>query len=164
MADEQTPEESDGSRGLAKIEKKLIQENPNLFQGISKEKRQQIIKSLVFTLHKTHIGPLPDIDTLEGYARLIPDGAERVMKMAEKQSDHRMKLEDKVITAQIRQSSTGQILAFIIGIAALAGSVYCIVSGYEIGGAVLGAGGITGLVTAFIKGKSSQDRDLKDKR
>lgn len=160
----QTPEGSDGSKGLARIEKKLIEENPNLFQGISREKRQQIIRSLVFTIHKTHIGPLPDIETLEGYANIIPNGAERVMAMAERQADHRMRMEDKVITAQMKQSNNGQILAFIIGLAALGGSVFCIISGYEIGGSILGAGGITGLVTAFIKGRSSQEKELKEKR
>ena len=75
-----------------------------------------------------------------------------------------MRMEEKVITAQIKQSNTGQILAFIIGIAALAGAVYSMISGYEWGGAIIGAGGITGLVTAFIKGRSAQEKELKEKK
>lgn len=164
MSENDTPEPGDSGKGISRIEKKLIQENPNLFQGITREKRQQIIRSLVFTLHKTHIGPLPDPETLEGYAGLITNGAERIMKMAEKQSDHRMSLEKRVIDAQIVQSYLGQIFAFVIGLAALGGSVYCIISGYQWGGAILGAGGITGLVTAFIKGRSAQEKELARKK
>jgi uncharacterized membrane protein len=164
MADESGTSEGDANKSVARIEKKLIETNPHLFDGIPKDKRQQIIRSLVFTIHKTHIGPLPDIETLAGYSNLIPNGAERVMRMAEKQSEHRMKMEEKVITGQLSQSNTGQILAFLIGLAALGASAYCIVSGYEWAGAAVGVGGITGLVTAFIKGRSAQERDLSEKK
>lgn len=161
MADEQTNPEPQKGSGIEKIDKKLVQENPNLFQGIPKERRLQIIRTLL--IQKSHIGPLPDVETLDGYARLIPDGAERIMQMAERQQAHRISLEDKVVSGQITQSNIGQWLAFFIGLAALGGAVYCIAIGAEIGGSVLGVGGITGLVTAFIQGRKSQEKELKEK-
>lgn len=114
-------------------------------------------------MHKTHIGPLPDAETLSEYSAIIPNGAERIMKMAEKQLDHRMKMENKVVGGQMLQSNIGQFLAFFIGIAALAASTYCIVSGYELSGSIIGIGGLTGLVTAFIKGRSRQEKSLEEK-
>lgn len=148
---------------LAKIEQKLEEIDPKIFDGISKPKKEQIIRGLVVTMHKTHIGPLPDTETLAGYSSLIPNGADRIMIMAEKQSEHRMKMENKVISGQILQSNLGQILAFLIGIAALGASTYCIVNGFEWSGSILGVGGLTGLVTAFIKGRSQQEKNLEEK-
>jgi len=84
--------------------------------------------------------------------------------MAEKQMDHRMKMENKVVGGQMLQSNLGQILAFLIGVAALSSATYCIVSGYEWAGSILGIGGLSGLVTAFIKGRNNQDRSLNKKR
>lgn len=115
-------------------------------------------------MHKTHIGPLPSPETLSEYSLLIPDGADRIMKMAEKQLEHRMYMEKKVVGGQMTQSNIGQVFAFLIGIAALSASTYCIVSGYELSGSALGLGGLTGLVTAFIKGRDNQQKSLVEKR
>ena len=62
------------------------------------------------------------------------------------------------------QSNIGQILAFLIGLAALGASTYCIVNGFEWSGSAIGLGGLTGLVTAFIKGRDHQEKNLENKR
>ena len=46
------------------FEEKLIETDPYVFEGISDEKKQQIIKSFVVTMKKSHSGPLPDTETL----------------------------------------------------------------------------------------------------
>lgn len=149
---------------LTKFEKELNEIDPKIFEGIPKQKKQQIIQGIVVSMRKTHIGPLPDPETLTEYSEIIPNGAERIMQMAEKQLDHRMKMENKVIGGQMLQSNIGQFLAFLIGIAALVASTYCIINGYEWSGSLIGIGGLTGLVTAFIKGRSQQESNLKEKR
>lgn len=164
MSEEVQKQDESENGNLAKVEKRLTEIDPKIFEGIPKQKKQQIIKSLVVTMHKTHIGPLPDPETLSEYSAIIPNGAERIMQMAEKQLDHRMKMENKVVGGQMLQSNIGQILAFLIGIAALAASTYCIVTGHEWSGSILGIGGLTGLVTAFIKGRSQQEKSLEEKR
>jgi len=164
MSEEILNKDESENGNLAKVEKRLTEIDPNIFDGIPRQKKQQIIKSLVVTMHRTHVGPLPDPETLSEYSAIIPNGAERIMQMAEKQLDHRMKMENKVVRSQMLQSNIGQILAFLIGIAALSASTYCIVNGYEWSGSILGIGGLTGLVTAFIKGRSSQEKNLEEKR
>lgn len=164
MSEEVQKQEDSENVNLAKVEKRLTEIDPKVFEGIPKLKKQQIIRSLVVTMHKTHVGPLPDPETLSEYSTIIPDGAERIMRMAEKQLDHRMKMENKVVGGQMLQSNIGQFLAFFIGIAALAASTYCIVTGHEWSGSILGIGGLTSLVTAFIKGRSQQEKNLEDKR
>jgi uncharacterized membrane protein len=164
MSEEVQKKDESESGNLAKVEKRLTEIDPKIFEGIPKQKKEQIIRSLVVTMHKTHIGPLPDPETLSEYSAIIPNGAERIMLMAEKQLDHRMKMENKVVGGQMLQSNIGQILAFLIGIAALVASAYCIVTGHEWSGSILGIGGLTGLVTAFIKGQSQQEKSLEEKR
>ncbi len=111
MPEETQNHESSENQNLAKVEKQLTDFDPTIFEGIPKLKKQQIIKSLVVTMHKTHIGPLPDPETLSEYDAIIPNGAERIMQMAEKQLEHRLKMENKVISGQMQQSNIGQILA-----------------------------------------------------
>ena len=147
----------------SQIEKKLSQIDPSIFEGVKEQKKQQIIKGMVLTMSKTHIGPIPDPETLKAYSEIIPNGAERIMIMAEQQASHRMYLEKKVVGGQMNQSNIGQFLAFFIGIAALLTAAYCIVNGHEIGGSIIGLSGITGLVTAFIQGKKSQNKNLQEK-
>ena len=38
-------------------------------------------------------GPIPPPELLAEYDQVIPNGAERILSMAEKQSDHRMRME-----------------------------------------------------------------------
>ena len=107
-----------------------------------------------------HSGPLPSPETLEGYSRLIPNGAERIMKMAENQSSHRMGLEKRAISGHINQGYIGQIFGFLIGLAAIGATVYLGINGQPFLGGAIGVTGITGLVTAFIKGRDSEKEEI----
>lgn len=151
------------SNDLIQIEKELHQVDPKVFDGVPKQRKQQIVRAVIQTVQKIHMGPLPDPNTLAEYNNIIPNGAERIMAMAEKQSDHRMKMESEVIHRQMNQSTAGQIFALIIGLAALTASTICILKGFQWAGGVVGIGGITALVTAFIQGKKSQDTSLAEK-
>ena len=149
---------------IRSLEKVVIESNPDAFNGVPPEKRSKIIRAVAVSIQKSHSGPIPDPETLAHYNDIIPNGAERIMTMAEKQSDHRIEIEKKVLSGQLNQSNIGQFLAFIIGIFALTVSGYCISNGHEWGGSIIGAGGLTGLVTAFIKGKSNQKESLDRKK
>jgi len=51
----------------------------------------------------------------------------------------------------------------LISLATVVGGAFCIYSGYEIGGTVLGGTGLTGLVGVFVYG-STQRRKEREKR
>lgn len=78
---------NDKSIDLTKIEQELTTVNPQIFEGVNQKKKEEILRSISFTLiqEKSHQGPLPDADTLIKYNSVIPEGADRIMKMAEKQ-------------------------------------------------------------------------------
>jgi len=160
----QVQNENPEGDNASNLEKALLKLNPKIFEGVKKEQRAQILQSFVITMSKTHIGPLPDPETFTAYANLIPNGADRIMQMAEKQLDHRISLETKTIGSQMTQSNIGQFLAFFLAAGFLYASYSCVMAGHSWLGAILGIGGLTGLVTAFIKGKSYQRTNLKEKR
>ncbi len=146
------------------LEQLIIESNPDAFKGVPKEKSKEIVRAVAISINKSHSGPIPDAETLSEYNNVIPDGANRIMIMAEKQSEHRIAMENKVISSQIIQSNLGQIFALIIGLFTIGVGAWCICSGYEFGGGFLGVGGVVGLVTAFIQGKNSQKKDLNSKK
>lgn len=164
--------ENGNGNELKKIEQQLIKTNPNLFKGIPEPKKAEILKlfSLTLSIEQTierkitaHRGPLPQWEDLEKYGQIIPNGADRIMAMAEKQQDHRQSLEKKAISEQLTQSKRGQTFGLLIGLTAIIGGVACILLGHEWSGAFLGGVGLTGLVSVFVIGKRKQEKSLDDK-
>jgi uncharacterized membrane protein len=164
MAEELPP--SLPEQGLEKAEAAdfvdiITKQNPRLFNGINSKKRQEIVQaiSVGFTLvQKSHSGPLPDAETLEHYARIIPNGAERVMAMAEKEQDYRHGLTKKVSSRQLNQIFTGQVFGFILALIAIGGGIYLSYSGKETSGLATIISAMVLLVGAFIVGKVQEKK------
>ena len=151
---------------LSVIEQELLKTNPKVFDGVKDKKEKEVLLRAIMSVtlqQRTHSGPLPDTQTLEDYNKIIPNGAERIMTVFEKQSYHRMELEKTVIRGQMFQSNMGQIFALVIGLSSIGCATYIILQGHEWAGSIIGVGGLTSLVTAFIKGKDYQQKNLSAK-
>lgn len=147
---------------LKKIEQQLVQANPDVFKGIPAPKKKELLQLMAVQV-TSHSGPIPDPENLARYNEIIPNGADRIMTMAEKQQDHRIALEKKVVGRQTFQSGVGQVFGLIIGLAAILTGGYCILEGHEVGGSILGGAGLTGLVSVFVIGKRTQRQSLQQK-
>jgi uncharacterized membrane protein len=96
--------------------------DPDFISGLDEDEQKRLAKALVSieTSHSLsvsqtrHSGPIPDPETLSRYAAIIPDGAERIMQMAEQQSNHRRSLEKTVVESQARISERGQWFAAVL--------------------------------------------------
>lgn len=108
-------------------------------------------------------GPIPPPAILEQYNTIVPNAAERILKMAENQASHRHQIESKVIDSEIKNSRTGLHYGLIIGLAAIIGGTICTLKGFQIAGGVIGGTGITGLVGVFVYG-SHQRRKEREHR
>jgi uncharacterized membrane protein len=108
-------------------------------------------------------GNVPPPEMLEHYNRLVPNAAERIIAMAEKQGDHRQKLESYVIPSQQMQSARGQLFGFILGLAGIAGAVITGIMGSAMVGVAIAAGSLGVLTCSFVFGKNSQSRQLDSK-
>jgi uncharacterized membrane protein len=104
-------------------------ENLKTLEELIKEKAPEVLKAIPVsegpklasvTIAETRIsyrsGMLPEPSELSVYNQIILNGAERIMKMVEAQSAHRLNLEKNVVGSQQTQEKRGQIFGLIIGL------------------------------------------------
>ena len=111
----------------------------------------------------TFNGPIPPPELLQGYNEVVQNGADRIVTMAEKQSHHRMQLENHAIREELKQSRLGQVYGFILGIVGLGLATILAILDHEAIAGIFGTTTIIGLVTVFVLGKKSQRNDLEQK-
>lgn len=102
------------------------------------------------------VGPIPPPAVLREYNSILPDAANRIIKMAEDEANHRRKMEQKALIDSIWEGRIGQFLAFLIGVFTIGCGTYTAINGAEIAGSLIGAGGVIGLVSAFIYGRKNR--------
>jgi uncharacterized membrane protein len=124
---------------------------------ISDDKKEKIIS--ILTIKKSFSGPLPSPEILHQYNTVVKDGAERVIKMAENQAEHRMHLENFAVKGQIKQSGRGQIFGFILALICISATVYLAVEGHETLAIALGTTTVIGLAGIFVVGKFFQAKE-----
>jgi uncharacterized membrane protein len=125
------------------------------------ELAQQVIRSI----RAEYSGPLPPPSALEHYNNIIPNGAERIMAMAEQQSRHRQELEKLALSTDSRNSLLGIISGFIIGLVTVISGGIIAYNGLVWPGTIFGSVGLVGLVSVFIYGTKQrrQERAAKAK-
>ena len=95
------PQESDESQ-----ESIAIPEN----EGALEELSTRILEKLSVTISA---GPIPPPDRMEQYEKTLPGSADRILKMAENQSEHRQSLEKQRLSFSNREVHLGQGLGFL---------------------------------------------------
>jgi uncharacterized membrane protein len=147
------------------------QQDPKWWASLKEEDRNKIIKNLSAAVStvtyqqstSVYSGPIPSPEMLDAYNSVMPNGADRIMKMAEAQAEHRMKLESVTVTSQNKQGERGQIFALISVLALVAAGIWAISCGQTgiaitiFGTTVLGMGGV------FAYGKYAMRRSLAKK-
>lgn len=84
--------------------------------------------------------------------------------MAEKQADHRQRLENRVIDSDIRNSFLGLVFALVISLVGIGVSFYLIIQGRELGGGLLGGSSMVTLAGIFIYGTQQRKKERERKR
>jgi uncharacterized membrane protein len=82
---------------------------------------------LIQRITSFHSTPLPDAETLSVYAKLIPNGADRVMTLVEHETEHRHRLE----SADTRHMARGHWMSFIVILALASGGICLGLSGHD---------------------------------
>lgn len=161
-------ESSEEKRGIETV---IRQGNPELWAKIKPTDRDRLVKSFresisSITIQQTssqYSGPIPSPEMLDAYNTIMPDGANRIMRMAEEQSRHRMDLEKQTIASQNKQGERGQIFALVSVICLiLAGVGVCILDYPTVGGTIFGTT-ILGIGAVFAFGKHSMRKNLAGK-
>lgn len=68
---------------------------------------ERLPAGFAFRARSVRIGPLPPADELEKYEAVLPGAADRIVKMAEGQANHRAQLETEALRQEGQRSWTG---------------------------------------------------------
>lgn len=109
-------------------------------------------------------GPIPSHEEFAGYEAVLPGSAERILSMAERQSNHRLNLENKIIKHDIIKSYLGLFFGLIVCLAGFYTSYKIIVLGHPVTGALFGAAPLAGLVAVFVKATNLRQREREYQR
>lgn len=126
-------------------------------------KSRSHLVSVAATRQESYSGPLPHPDILRRYGDIIPTAPERILRMAEKQEDHRHEMEKFVITRESRRSDMGVGAATIIALASIAAGAFIVVYGHTWAGIALPTIDIVGTATVFIYGTASRRQERMEK-
>lgn len=103
--------------------------------------------------HVEFQGPIPPPEILSKYDLVQPGFAERIVKMAEAEQQHRHTIETTVVSESFVEAKRGQLYGLLIGIIAIIAGALASVAGAPIPGAIIGGGGVIGLVSVFVLGR-----------
>lgn len=147
---------------VSRLENELKEAVPEIFDNLNETEKREVTRELI-ARSASFSGPLPPPNILKAYDEIIPNGAERIFKMAENQSSHRQNLESSVVKSNSRDSLLGIISAFIISIFTVAAGAFCITSGHPVAGTILGGAGLASIVGTFIYGTRSEREERIEK-
>jgi uncharacterized membrane protein len=135
---------------------------------VSKESRQrrlfnqrQSVK--IQASRRQFIGPIPPPEILVQYNEAVPDAAERILKMAETQLEHRISIEKQVIDSNCKAQQRGPIYGLLVCLAAIGGGVYLVHTGKDAAGLASVLTPLAGIVAVFVYGKVQQKKELREK-
>ena len=74
-----------------------------------------------------------------------------------------MTMETEVVKSDALRANLGLAAGFVVALAFIGGSAYCIVNGHDVAGTVLGGGTIASLVGTFVYGTNSRRHERKER-
>ena len=113
---------SDQSKSSANQSEHVAQRADKLHPDGSQE-------SIEVRAERSWSGALPRPEDFAKYAEIVPDAPERILRMAEKEQEHRISLESSIVPANERAGRRGQWLGAFISILALSLAVLAVYLG-----------------------------------
>ena len=112
-------------------------------------------------------GPLPPPVALQSYEEVLEGSADRILKMAEKQTNHRISLESTTLKEGFKRSHWGLAAGFVLSAMVIGGGIFVISLGYDWAGGILISINLVGLASVFVLGSHSRRvprRELVERR
>lgn len=118
------------------------------------------LRRVVRAIQVTHSGPLPTPTDIERYDHLIPNGADRIMAMAEREQAHRHQMEEReqALLEQAERNDfiitkRGQAFGLGVCLAVLLAGIVLALAGHATVAAVLVGLDLVSLVAVFVAGR-----------
>jgi len=140
---------------------KYLEDNPSIGELVKEDPELQ--EKLSLSIKTNHFsGPLPPPDLLKHYDEIQNGFAERIIKMAEQDAEHTRDMQRRILEAKKSEVSLGQIFGFLIGVIALICGTVAAINDQPVVGALIGSGGVLGLVSIFIYGRAKEEKETKE--
>lgn len=108
-------------------------------------------------------GPLPHPSILKQYEDIVPGAADRIIKQAEQQTNHRIQLENKVIDADLRRADCGLWAGLAVALVSIIGGGGLILAGHDTAGTAIATATVVSLAGVFVYGSRSRKQERQDR-
>ena len=112
----------------------------------------------------SHSGPLPPPEVIAGYERALPGSADRIIRMAEREQEHRHRKNERELILRGRATFLGQVFGFLIGISGTLGGVFLVFHDKSIGGFSVFFVSLATLAGIYVYGKREQAKNSAQKK
>jgi len=100
-------------------------------------------------------GELPSAETVAAYEKVLPGAADRIVRLLEQQSEHRMQMERLALTKASRTERLGQLLGIGFALVVFIVATTLITGGHELPGTLLAVADLGLLVAVFLRRQPS---------
>jgi len=114
-------------------------------------------------LTESFSGPIPPPEVLREYDKILPGLAERIVTQVDRQTEHRISLESKVIESDIRRSRQGLVCGFVVSLTCVLGGIIAVVLGHDVAGTTIATGAVVALAGVFVYGTAMRRSERTDK-
>jgi uncharacterized membrane protein len=138
---------------------KAIESNPEILEKLLD---RPVIQQIALHKSESYSGPLPHPDILKRYNDLDPSFSKTIFSHFKEEQEHRHRIDNKAIDGAISSDKRAQYMAFIICLVVLGISFYSVYSGKEVAGIIGLVMSLGGLIAAFLKGNSNNNKKNKE--
>lgn len=108
-------QDKEDNKEIAEIEDAIPANVNDILQELPEDKRNAVLATMMsIEEERTFSGPLPPPEHFEAYEKTLPGATDRIMTMTEKQVDHRIDMEKRIVKRKFNQATLGQILGTIL--------------------------------------------------
>jgi len=129
------------------LTKKVLTAYPELK---SKGKARNLVR-MVSSQVSIKAGPYPSPEDYEHYHHIDPSLTDLMKQMVINEQEHKHRMDEKFLEKDFRLRSKGQWFAFSIFVLVVGLGGFAIYSGFEWGGAIITALGVSGIMAQFLK-------------
>jgi len=122
---------------------------------------QQVITQI--TAEASWTSPIPPPAVMAQYNQIMPNGADRILRMVEDQHAHRISLESLVVRGDQARSFQGLLCSTIVSLAALGVSLAAILSGQGVIGLAIVLAEVGVLAGIFLRTDSNRRQERQDR-
>ena len=137
----------------------IAEQAEEILEALPEEIRAEVVRAVSFQHFQ---GPLPPPSILEGYEKILPGSADRIISMTERQQQHRIDMERARLYADIRMEQMGLGAGFVLAVVLAVGGIWLAFEGKELTGFAIFVANIAILVSAFYLTRRRQPQKQRE--